>query len=137
MILAFVFMGAALVLLCRLVFSLTIHAFPLGVAVCLGTMLHSMGMGMGVVILISVAAFVVSLMSVQLLLGARSTPTQIVIVLLFVCPALFAGYHLVHGLAAIAFSEEIVRQILGLIGGMTIGGAAYLRLVQMSQMTGI
>lgn len=116
-------------LVCWLMFALAVQALPLFVGAIAGILVSQHGAG-------AVLAIVVALVSAALAMGvsqlvfarAKSPYARAATALLVTAPAVFAGYHAIVGIARIAVSSELGRQVLALLGSIVIGCAAFIRL---------
>ena len=126
MFLAIIFAITITAFLCWLLFTLAVYALPLFAAVMAGT--HATGAGFIVAGAVGVAAGAATLIIAQILFATvRSPIIRAGIAFAFALPAAFAGYHAVHGIAAIAVPTEAWRQVFASIGAVVVGGAAWIR----------
>lgn len=112
-----------------LLFTLAIYALPFFVGLTVGMYAHESGMGPAEALGASLIAGVAALVLGQFLVAVLRNPwLQAGVALVYAAPAALAGYHAVHGLSGIGFESETVRVVLGGIGGLVIGGTAWVRM---------
>lgn len=112
-----------------LLFTLAIYALPFFVGLTVGMYVHESGAGLGeslgAGLLVGVAALVVG----QFLVAIFGNPwLQAIVALVYAVPAALAGYYSVYGLSGIGFETEFFRVVLAGIGGVVIGGTAWVRM---------
>ncbi len=112
-----------------LLFTLAIYAMPIFVGLTVGKYAHESGVGLaealGAGLLVAVAALVLG----QILIAILRNPwLQATVALVYAAPAALAGYYAVFGLSGIGFETEILRAVFGGIGGLIIGGTAWVRM---------
>jgi hypothetical protein len=124
---------AAIGILCWLLYTLAIYALPLFVRVSAGTWAFNTGAGwLGAILVASLAAGL-TLGVVQILLGVISPMwAKLAITLVFVAPAMVAGYHATHGIAKHMIPSEIWQVVFSVIGATAVGVTAYLRVAGMA-----
>jgi hypothetical protein len=124
---------AAIGILCWLLFTLAIFALPLFVGVSAGTWAFNTGAGwLGAILVASLAAGL-TLGVGQILLGVFSPMwAKLAIALVFVAPAMVAGYHATHGIAKHMIPSEIWQIVFSVIGATAVGATAYLRVAGMA-----
>lgn len=112
-----------------LAITLAVHALPLYVGLATGFWLHSHGQGYLVSILGGFLAGVLTLSVGRLLFNLTQSPTlSLVIALLFVLPAGFAGYQAIHGIVGLALGAGMPLTILSAVGACIIAGMAWSQL---------
>ncbi|WP_454885427.1 hypothetical protein [Sphingomonas oryzagri] len=112
-----------------LAITLAVHALPLYVGLATGFWLHSHGHGYLASILGGFLAGVLTLSAGRLLFDVTRSPAlRLVIALLFVLPAGFAGYQAIHGIAGLALGAGMPLTILSAVGACIIAGMAWLQL---------
>ena len=112
-----------------LLFTLAIYALPFFVGLTVGIYAQDNGAGLvevlGAGLLVGIAALVLG----QLLIAILRNPwLQAGVALVYAAPAALAGYYAVYGLSGVGFETETVRVVLGGIGGLIIGGTAWVRM---------
>ncbi|RAZ88851.1 hypothetical protein DPM33_20665 [Mesorhizobium hawassense] len=124
---------AAIGILCWLLFTLAVFAFPLFVGVSAGTWAFNTGAGWLGAILVGILAAGLTLGVGQILLGVISPMwAKLTIALVFVAPAIVAGYHATHGIAKHMMPSEIWQVVFSVIGAIAVGVTAYLRVAGMA-----
>ena len=84
-------------------------------------------------ILVGVLAAGLTLGVGQILLGViRSMWAKIAIALVFVAPAIVAGYHATHGIAKLMMPSETWQIVFSVIGAIAVGVTAFLRIAGMA-----
>jgi len=124
---------AGIGILCWLLFTLAIFALPLFAGVTAGTWSLNTGAGWLGAILVGVLAAGLTLGVGQILLGViRSMWAKIAIALVFVAPAIVAGYHATHGIAKLMMPSETWQIVFSVIGAIAVGVTAFLRIAGMA-----
>ncbi|MER8751663.1 hypothetical protein NKH57_20700 [Mesorhizobium sp. M1050] len=114
-------------------FTLAIFALPLFVGVSAGTWAFNTGAGWLGAILVGILAAGLTLGVGQMFLGVvRPTWAKLAITLVFVAPAIVAGYHATHGFAKHMIPSEIWQIAFSVIGATAVGITAYLRVAGMT-----
>ena len=112
-----------------LLFTLAIYALPFFVGLTVGMYAHENGLGLaealGAGLLVGVAALALGRFLIAVI---RNPWLQATVALVYAVPATLAGYYAVYGLSGIGFESETVRVVLGGIGGLVIGGTAWVRM---------
>jgi hypothetical protein len=113
-----------------LAITLAVHALPLYVGLATGFWLHSHGQGFIVSILGGFLAGILTLSAGRFLFALTQSPTvRLVIALLFVLPAGFAGYQAIHGIVGLALGTGMTLTVLSTVGACIIAGMAWSQLV--------
>lgn len=124
---------AAIGILCWLLFTFAIFALPLFVGVSAGTWAFNTGAGWLGAILAGILAAGLTLGVGQILLGVISPMwAKLVIAMVFVAPAIVAGYHATHGIAKHMMPSETWQIVFSVIGATAVGVTAYLRVAGMT-----
>lgn len=132
-ILGILILIAAIGIMCWLLFTLAIVALPLFVGVSASTWAFDSGAGWLGAILVGILAAGLTLGVGQVLLGfVRPMWAKLAIALVFVAPAIVAGYHATHGIAKLMMPAEIWRIVFSIIGAVAVGVTAYLRVAGMA-----
>lgn len=119
--------------LCWLLFTLAVFALPFFAGVTLGLWAHGTGAGiLGGVIVGALAAVVTFGLFQLLLLFVRPAWLKLLILLLFVAPAVVAGYHATFGIVQLTMPSETWQMIFATAGAMAVGIAAFMRLTMMA-----
>ena len=120
---------AGLGALCWLLFNLAVFALPLFAAVSAGSFALKSGAGPIAAIAVGIVAGVLTLALGRAVFSFAPSPVvRGFVALLFAAPAAFAGFHAMHGLAALAVSSEEWREVLAYVGGAFVGLTALARL---------
>ncbi|TIU29826.1 MAG: hypothetical protein E5W27_02840 [Mesorhizobium sp.] len=124
---------AAIGILCWLLLTLAIVALPLFVGFSPSTWAFNTGAGWLGAILVCILAAGFTLGVGQVLLGVISPMwAKLAIALVFVAPAIVAGYHATHGIAKHMMPSEIWQVVFSVIGAIAVGVTAYLRVAGMA-----
>ncbi|MER8569708.1 hypothetical protein NKH85_28610, partial [Mesorhizobium sp. M0924] len=108
---------AAIGILCWLLFRLAIFALPLFVGVSAGTWAFNTGAGWLGAVLVGILAAGSTLGVGRILLGVISPIwAKLAIVLIFVAPAIVAGYYAPHGIAKHMMPSETWQIVFSVIG---------------------
>ena len=119
-----------LALLCWLLFQLAVFALPFFAGLSIGVAVIHSGGGPVVAILLGLVTGVLTLVAGQLVFTlVPSAWVRLAVAVLFVAPAVVAGYHASHGLMAIGTSAEAWRVGVGVVGAVVVGATALTRLV--------
>ena len=128
MILAAIISILAIAMLCKLLFNLAVYALPLYGGVATGLWLHSTGAGIVVTIPAGIVAGMVSLIIGQSLFGVVRSPAMLACIgLIFAAPAVFAGYHLIHGIVDLVLAPGQLSTIFASLGAAIVGVTAWIR----------
>ena len=124
---------AAIGILCWLLFTLAIVALPLVVGVSASTWAFNTGADWFGAILVGILAAGLTLGVGQILLGVISPMwAKLPIALVFVAPAIVAGYHATHGIAKHMMPSETRQIVFSVIGAIAVGVTAFLRVAGMA-----
>ena len=115
---------------CWLLFTLAVYALPLFAGLTGGLAAYHSGSGVIGAILVGFVAGAATWLIGQLAFATvRWAPLRILIALLFVAPAVVAGYSAVLGLGQIGVPSPIWREIFAVIGAICVGGTALARML--------
>jgi len=126
-------LGPLLVLLgigffCWLLFTLAVFALPFFVGLTAGVWAFHTGAGMLGGIFVGLLAGGVTFGVGQFALAfAPWTWLRLLIILLFVAPATFAGYSATHGIAQIAMPSATWQMIFSVIGAIAVSVTTFIR----------
>jgi hypothetical protein len=130
MILGILFSLVGLGVLVALMFNLAIFALPLFAAVTAGRLAFGWGAGVLGAIAVGFIVGAATLALGQLILALhRSATLRLIVSLLFVGPAAYAGYHLVLGLSRIGGAHGVWQPVFAGIGAAAVATAALARLL--------
>jgi len=120
---------AGLGLFCWALFTLAVYAVPFFVGTTAGFYLFQAGTGPFGAIAIGFVAASLTLAAGQYAFSVtRSAIVRLVIGLLFALPAARAGYDVTLAFAHIGVPSEWWREVLAVVGAITVGGAAWARM---------
>ncbi|WP_052629079.1 hypothetical protein, partial [Rhodopseudomonas palustris] len=124
---------AGLGLLCWVMFRLAVYALPFFVGMTAGLYALQTGAGpLGAIIVGIVLGAFALVVGQHAFSVARSATVRLVIGLLFICPAMVAGYHLTLGFAQLGIGSAGWRQAFALVGAVAIGGTAWTRIAMLA-----
>ena len=124
---------AGIAALCWLLFNLAVFALPLFAGVTVGAWAHETGAGIsGAVIVGAIAAAVTFGLFQLLLLFVRPAWLKLLILLVFVAPAVVAGYHATFGIVKLTMPSETWQVIFAMAGAIAVGISAFVRLTMMA-----
>jgi len=116
-------------LFCRLIFTLTVCALPLFIALTAGMAAFHSGAGVLGALLVGIVTGAVTLAIGQIAFAVVHPPVlRAVIAAAFAIPAAIAGYHAVLGLSQIGVPSLVWREMFAWIGALFIGGTAWTRM---------
>ena len=126
MLIGFALIIVAVFLCCALLFRLSIFALPLFVAFLAGSTAYRGGSGIVAALTAAAIAAIILLAVAQFALAfARSDTTRATIGIAFAAPAAFAGYHVVHGIAAATMPSSAWQLVVSMIGAAIIALASW------------
>ena len=124
---------AAIGLLCWLLFTLAVFALPFLVGVSAGTWAYHTGAGWLGTILVGLTVAGVTLgLGQVLLMNVRPLWARLLIALVFVVPAVIAGYHATHGIVKHTMPSETWQMAFSIIGAISVGVTAFARVAGMA-----
>lgn len=124
---------AAIAFFCWLLFTLAVFALPVFVGMSVGAWAYQSGAGLLGAILAGLLAAGLTLGLGQLgLMLARASWARLLIALVFVAPAIMAGYHATHGIVKHTMPSEIWQHLFSVIGAIAVGCAAFVRVAGMA-----
>lgn len=124
---------SATLFLCWLLFTLAVYALPLFLGVTAGMFAYETGAGWSGAILIGLFAAVTTLVVGHLLFtGLRHPLARLAVALLFVAPALVAGFYATSGIVRYTTPSEGWQLAFSIIGALAVGGTAFVRVAQLS-----
>lgn len=128
-ILAIVATLGAIAILCWMLFTLAVFALPFFAGVTLGLWAHGTGAGIlgGVTVGAFAAAVTFGLFQFALLF-VRPTWLKLLILLVFVAPAVVAGYHATFGILKMTMPSETWQVIFAMAGAIAVGITSFMRL---------
>jgi hypothetical protein len=118
--------------LCWLLFTLAVYALPFFVGMSVGLAAYHSGVGAIGVILLGFVGSTTTLVVAQLAFAVVKSPIlRGAIALPFAASAAIAGYHAILGLAHISMPSHTWCTICAVIGAVSIGGTAFVRMAAM------
>jgi len=111
-----------------LLYKAAIYALPFAIALWAGSWAYSTGAGVGCVVVALIAgagAFVLG----QLALRSQNLLIRWIVVLLFVVPAVVAGYSMVLQLSEFGIPSLVWRHVFAFVGAVIVGWASFARLI--------
>ncbi|OLP54381.1 hypothetical protein BJF92_19265 [Rhizobium rhizosphaerae] len=116
-----------------LLFTLAVFALPFFVGVSAGSWAWHTGAGwLGAIVVGTVAAGLTFGIGQILLVLVRPTWMKLAIALIFVTPAVLAGYHAVHGIVKHTVPSETWQIVFSVIGAIAVGVTAFLHVSGMA-----
>ena len=124
---------AGICFICWLLFTLAVFALPFFVGLTLGIWAFHSGAGVLGGILVGLVAGVATFGVGQFALAfVPWTWLRLLIILLFVAPAVVAGYSATYGIAHMAMPSATWQTIFAVIGAAAVGITAFLRFTGMA-----
>lgn len=118
---------------CWLLFTLAVFALPFFAGVTAGAWAYHTGAGWFGAILIGVVGAGLTLGIGQfLLMIVRPLWARLLIALVFVTPAVIAGYHATHGIVKHTMPSETWQVVFSVIGAVAVGVTAFVRVAGMA-----
>ena len=115
--------------LCWLVFTFAVYAVPAFVGLSAAKFAYQTGAGaLGTIVVGLVAGAGTLLFGQRLIAFVHSPALRSLVTVLFAAPAAFAGYHAVHGLAAMSSPSPGWHEFLSITGAIVIGLVAWSRM---------
>jgi hypothetical protein len=116
----------AVIMICALLFRLSIYALPLFVAFLAGSATYRGDNGIVAALAAAAIAAIVLLAAAQFALAfAKSDLTRAAIGIAFAAPAAVAGYHAVHGIAVATMPQSAWQIVISLIGAAVIATTSW------------
>ena len=124
---------AAIGFFCWLLFTLAVFALPFFAGVTVGALAYHTGAGWLGAIVIGIVGAGLNLGIGQLLLMVvRPLWAKLLIALVFVAPAVIAGYHATHGIVKHTMPSETWQVVFSVIGAVAVGVTAFMRVAGMA-----
>ena len=124
---------AAIGFFCWLLFTLAVFALPFFAGLSAGTWAWHTGAGwLGAIIIGIVAAGLTLGISQILFVIVRPIWARLLIALVFVAPAVMAGYHATHGIVKHTMPSETWQLVFSVIGAVAVGVTAFVRVAGMA-----
>ncbi len=133
MIIGIILSIGAIGVFCWLLFTLAVFALPFFAGVTVGTWGYHTGAGwLGAVVVGMVAAGLTLGIGQILLTIVRPVWARLLIALVFVAPAVIAGYHATHGIVKHTMPSETWQFIFSGLGALAVGATAFSRIAGMA-----
>jgi hypothetical protein len=133
MIIGIILSIAAIGVFCWLLFTLAVFALPFFAGVSAGTWAFHTGAGwLGAIFVGMVAAGLTLGIGQILLMSVRPVWARLLIALVFVAPAVIAGYHATHGIVKHTMPFETWQFVFSVIGALAVGATAFMRVAGMA-----
>jgi hypothetical protein len=128
MLIGFTAIIVAVYLCGMLLFRLSVHVFPLLMALLIASAAYRAGHGIFVILAAAILAAIATIAIAQIALGlVKSDIGRAAIGLVFALPAAFASYHIMHGIAAATMPNSVWQICLSLISALAIGKASWMQ----------
>ena len=120
---------AAIGTMCWLLFNLAVFALPFFIGVNAGTWAYGTGAGwLGAGLVGLLAAGLTLAVAQGLLMLARPLWVRMLIALVFVAPAVLAGFYATLGIVKLTMPSETWQLVFAITGAIAVGVTAFLRL---------
>lgn len=124
---------AVLGTLCWLVFTFAVYAVPAFVGLSAAIFAHETGAGSFGSIAVGILAGVATLVFGQRVIAAARSPVlRAVVTILFAAPAGIAGFHAVHGIAAMSSPAPVWHALLSTAGALLVAAIAWSRMAALA-----
>ena len=124
---------AAIGFFCWLLFTLAVFALPFFAGVTVGAWAYHTGAGwLGAIVIGIVGAGLTLGIGQFLLMVVRPLWARLLIALVFVAPAVMAGYHATHGIVKHTMPSETWQVVFSVIGAVAVGVTAFMRVAGMA-----
>ena len=124
---------AAIGFFCWLLFTLAVFALPFFAGVTVGAWAYHTGAGwLGVIVIGVIGAGLTLGIGQLLLMVVRPLWAKLLIALVFVAPAVIAGYHATHGIVKHTMPSETWQVVFSVIGAVAVGVTAFMRVAGMA-----
>ena len=124
---------AAIGFFCWLLFTLAVFALPFFAGVTVGAWAYHPGAGwLGAIVIGVIGAGLTLGIGQLLLMVVRPLWAKLLIALVFVAPAVIAGYHATHGIVKHTMPSETWQVVFSVIGAVAVGVTAFMRVAGMA-----
>ncbi len=124
---------AAIGFFCWLLFTLAVFALPFFAGLSAGTWAWHTGAGWPGAIIVGIVAAGLTLGIGQVLFPiVRPMWARLLIALVFVAPAVMAGYHATHGIVKHTMPSETWQFVFSAVGAIAVGITAFIRVAGMA-----
>lgn len=124
---------AAIGFFCWLLFTLAVFALPFFAGVTVGAWAYHTGAGwLGAIVIGVIGAGLTLGIGQLLLMVVRPLWAKLLIALVFVAPAVMAGYHATHGIVKHTMPSETWQVVFSVIGAVAVGVTAFMRVAGMA-----
>ncbi len=123
---------AAIAAMCWLLFNLAVFALPFFIGLHSGIWAYGTGAGwLGAILVGGFAGGLTLALGEALMMLVRPVWARLLIALVFVAPAVLAGFHATLGVTRALMPSETWQLIFAVIGAIAVGIAAFLRVAGM------
>lgn len=127
---------AAVGTLCWLVFTFAVYAVPAFVGLSAAMFAYQTGAGAPAAMVVGFLVGAATLLVGQrLIASAQSLALRSLVSVIFAAPAAWAGYHAVHGLAAMSSPSPVWQELLSITSGLVIGVIAWGRMTALARVS--
>ena len=124
---------AAIGVLCWLLFTLAVFAFPAFIGVSAGIWAHETGAGLlGAIVIGAVGAGIALGVGQLLLTILRPAWLKLLVALAFVAPAAIAGFHATHGIVKHTMPSETWQLVFSVIGAIAVAVTTFIRVTSLT-----
>ena len=124
---------AAIGFFCWLLFTLAVFALPFFAGVTVGAWAYHTGAGwLGAIVIGVIGAGLTLGIGQLLLMVVRPLWAKLLIALVFVAPAVIAGYHATHGIVKHTMPSETWQLVFSVVGAVAVGITAFARVAGMA-----
>ena len=128
---------AAIGLLCWLLFTLAVFALPAFVGLSAGVWAHGTGAGIPGAILVGLIIAAVTFAVGQFLITfAQPMWLKLAVAVIFVAPAVVAGFHATHGIVKHLMPSDAWQITFSVVGAIAVGITAFVRVAGMATASG-
>lgn len=124
---------AAVGFFCWLLFALAVFALPFFAGVSTGLWAYHTGAGwLGAIVVGLLGAAPTLGIGQFLLIVVQPLWARLLIALVFVAPAVIAGYHATHGIVKHTMPSEAWQIVFSIVGAVAVGATAFMRVAAMA-----
>lgn len=124
---------AAIDAMCWLLFNLAVLALPFFIGLHTGIWAYGSGAGwLGAILVGGFAGGLTLAVGQALMMLVRPIWARLLIALVFVAPAVLAGFYAILGITSTMMPSEIWQMIFAVIGAIAVGIAAFVRVAGMA-----
>ena len=124
---------AAIGFFCWLLFTLAVFALPFFAGVTVGAWAYHTGAGwLGAIVIGVIGAGLTLGIGQLLLMVVRPLWAKLLIALVFVAPAVMAGYHATHGIVKHTMPSETWQLVFSVIGAIAVAVTTFVRVTSLT-----